>query len=31
MGVAVEFGLALVSALCGEEKAAELSHAIIND
>ena len=31
MGVAVEFGLLLVELLCGKEKAAELSHAIIND
>lgn len=31
MGVAVEFGLALVTALCGKEKAAELLHAILAD
>ena len=31
MGVAVEFGLALVTALCGKEKAAELRHAILAD
>lgn len=31
MGVAVEFGLALVAALCGNEKADELRTAIIAD
>lgn len=31
MGVAVEFGLALVSALCGDKKADELRHAILAD
>ena len=31
MGVAVDFGLALVEALCGNDKASELKHAIIAD
>ena len=31
MGVAVDFGLALVEVLCGKEKAEELKHAIIAD
>lgn len=31
MGVALEFGLALVSALCSPEKANELRHAVIAD
>lgn len=31
MGVAVDFGLALVEALCGKDKASELEHAIIAD
>ena len=31
MGVAVEFGLELVAALCGEEKANELRTAVISD
>lgn len=29
MGVAVEFGLLLVSKLCGQEKADDLAHAVI--
>ncbi len=29
MGVAVDFGLLLVSSLCGQEKADDLAHAII--
>lgn len=31
MGVALEFGLALVGALCGEEKAAGLKKSVLND
>lgn len=31
MGVALDFGLALVSALCSAEKAKELRHAVIAD
>lgn len=31
MGVAVEFGLALVTSLCGKEKAEELRRAILAD
>ena len=31
MGVALEFGLALVSALCGKDKADELRHSVIAD
>ena len=31
MGVAVEFGLELVAALCGDSKADELRHSIIAD
>ena len=31
MGVALDFGLALVAALCGEEKAEELRHSVIAD
>ena len=31
MGVALEFGLALVAALCGEEKADELRRAVLAD
>ena len=31
MGVALEFGLMLVSALCGEEKAKELKKAVLAD
>lgn len=31
MGVAVEFGLALVELFCGEQKAKELRHAVIAD
>jgi len=29
MGVALEFGLTIVSILCGEEKARELAHAVL--
>ena len=29
MGVALEFGLAIVSLLCGEDKAKELAHAVL--
>ena len=29
MGTAIEFGLAIVSVLCGEEKAGELAKAIV--
>ncbi len=31
MGVALDFGLALVAALCGEQKAAELRQAVLAD
>ncbi len=31
MGAALDFGLLLVSALCGEDKAKELYHAVIAD
>lgn len=31
MGVALEFGLTLISLLCGEEKAEELRHSVIAD
>ncbi len=31
MGVALDFGLALVAVLCSSEKAAELRHAVIAD
>lgn len=31
MGAALDFGLLLVSVMCGEEKAAELRHSVIAD